>query len=393
MSSKGHQTHRHPDDWDEPVEIPEINHDISAILVPFDGSAGSERGLAYAEMVARITNAEISVLVAFDPPLTVRRRGILLVEQQRAELEEDAKELATEATEALIQRGSRAKAIIVRGDPVQAILEAIESDDPDLVVIGRRGSTRSKASCSDRSRCGWPATPPFRCCWAVAAPGRRPLAAGSAGRRGRACAAGGDARRRARLGPGARRVHEHRGREAAGVPELDGLHRAEHAAELHAGHRHRDHLRDVHVERRAAEAARAGEAGAPGRPARHDVRPDRPVGQLRAGVPRRRPDPEARPRPDPEPDNLGEEFRHEGFDPGNAYTVPWATGTTGIAYNHDEFDEPPGYEVFLDDKVRNKATILDETRDAYAVALFSLARARTRPTGPTSTTPPTGCST
>jgi nucleotide-binding universal stress UspA family protein len=134
-----HQTHRHPDDWDEPVEVPEINRDISSILVPFDGSAGAERGLAYAEMVAQITNAEISVLVAFDPPMTVRRRGILLVEQQRAELEEDARELATEAAEALIQRGSRAKAIIVRGDPVQAILEAIDSDEPDLVVIGRRG--------------------------------------------------------------------------------------------------------------------------------------------------------------------------------------------------------------------------------------------------------------
>ena len=40
-----HTTHRHPDDWDEPVEIPEINREIARILVPFDGSAGSERGL------------------------------------------------------------------------------------------------------------------------------------------------------------------------------------------------------------------------------------------------------------------------------------------------------------------------------------------------------------
>jgi spermidine/putrescine transport system substrate-binding protein len=72
--------------------------------------------------------------------------------------------------------------------------------------------------------------------------------------------------------------------------------------------------------------------------------------------------------------NLAPEFRHEGFDPGNTNTVPWATGTTGIAYNRDEFDEPPGYDVFLDAKVKNKATILDEMRDAYAVALFSLGK-------------------
>jgi nucleotide-binding universal stress UspA family protein len=137
----GHTTHQHPADWDEPVAIPEIGSDVSSILVPFDGSAGSERGLAYAELVARVTNAEIAVLVAFDPPVTVRRRGILLVEQARAELEEDARELATEAAEALIERGSRARGIVVRGDPVQAILEAIETDEPDLVVIGRRGLT------------------------------------------------------------------------------------------------------------------------------------------------------------------------------------------------------------------------------------------------------------
>lgn len=71
--------------------------------------------------------------------------------------------------------------------------------------------------------------------------------------------------------------------------------------------------------------------------------------------------------------NLDEEFRHESFDPGNEYTVPWATGTTGLAYSTEEFDEPPGY-VFLDEKVKNRATILDETRDAYAVALFSLGK-------------------
>jgi nucleotide-binding universal stress UspA family protein len=134
-----HSTHRHPDDWDEPVEIPEINREIGRILVPFDGSAGSERGLAYAELVAQIASAEIVIVVAFDPPMTVRRRGILLVEQAREEMQEDATELAEEAATLLIQRGHRARGIVVRGDPVQAILETIESEAPDVVVIGRRG--------------------------------------------------------------------------------------------------------------------------------------------------------------------------------------------------------------------------------------------------------------
>jgi spermidine/putrescine transport system substrate-binding protein len=71
-------------------------------------------------------------------------------------------------------------------------------------------------------------------------------------------------------------------------------------------------------------------------------------------------------------ENIEAEFRDQSYDPGNRYSVPWATGTTGIAYNTEEFDEPPGYDVFLDPAVRNRATMLDETRDAYAAALFSL---------------------
>jgi len=134
-----HTTHRHPDDWDEPVEVPEINREISRILVPFDGSAGAERGLAYAELVAQIAAAEIVIVVAFDPPMTVRRRGILMVEQAREEMQVDATELAEEAAGLLIQRGNRARGIVVRGDPVQAILETIDTEEPDLVVIGRRG--------------------------------------------------------------------------------------------------------------------------------------------------------------------------------------------------------------------------------------------------------------
>ena len=79
------------------------------------------------------------IVVAFDPPMTVRRRGILMVEQAREEMQQDATELAEEAAGLLIQRGNRARGIVVRGDPVQAILETIDAEEPDLIVIGRRG--------------------------------------------------------------------------------------------------------------------------------------------------------------------------------------------------------------------------------------------------------------
>jgi spermidine/putrescine-binding protein len=52
--------------------------------------------------------------------------------------------------------------------------------------------------------------------------------------------------------------------------------------------------------------------------------------------------------------------------------VPWATGTTGIGYDTTVFDEPPGWEVFLDDAHAGKLTLLDERREAFAAALLSL---------------------
>ena len=71
-------------------------------------------------------------------------------------------------------------------------------------------------------------------------------------------------------------------------------------------------------------------------------------------------------------DNLAEEFRREPFDPGNRFSVPWASGTTGIGYDATEFDEPPDWNVFLDPTFQGAMTILDETRDAFGAALFAL---------------------
>jgi putrescine transport system substrate-binding protein len=71
-------------------------------------------------------------------------------------------------------------------------------------------------------------------------------------------------------------------------------------------------------------------------------------------------------------DNLQPELREAAFDPGNRYTVPWATGTTGIAYDPAAVPDPPGWEVFLDPSLSGRMTLLEEIRDAFAAALFSL---------------------
>jgi spermidine/putrescine-binding protein len=59
-------------------------------------------------------------------------------------------------------------------------------------------------------------------------------------------------------------------------------------------------------------------------------------------------------------------------DPGNRYSVPWATGTTGIGYDATVFSEPPTWEVFADSAHSGRMSLLDERREAFAAALFAL---------------------
>lgn len=129
-------------DDEAPLEIPEIDRSIERILVPVDGSPGSETGMAWADLVARTTKAEVIVVVTFNPPSAIRRRGILETEHLRTEMEEDAKEVATEAAQLFLERGHRARALVVVGDAAEAILETAEAERADLIVMGRRGLGR-----------------------------------------------------------------------------------------------------------------------------------------------------------------------------------------------------------------------------------------------------------
>jgi putrescine transport system substrate-binding protein len=73
-------------------------------------------------------------------------------------------------------------------------------------------------------------------------------------------------------------------------------------------------------------------------------------------------------------DNLAPAFRDPGFDPGNTYSIPWATGTTGIGYDSSIFSQPPSWDVFLNQTYAGKMTLLEEIRDAFSAALFLLGK-------------------
>ena len=127
-----------PDDWDEPVQIPDPP-EVSAVLVPFDGSHSAERALAWAEGMVSASGGEVIVMVAYEPPLTKKGRGSSYVEAITAAMEEEAKLLAAEAVELLVSRGVRSRGIVVRGEASAAALDTAESEGCAAVVLGRRG--------------------------------------------------------------------------------------------------------------------------------------------------------------------------------------------------------------------------------------------------------------
>jgi nucleotide-binding universal stress UspA family protein len=142
---------RRPDDWDQPVAIPG-SPKPRKILVPFDGSHTGERALAWSILAARNNDAEVVVVVAFDPPLTVKGRGASYVEEMKAMLEEEAHGLAEESVARLLDHGVTARGVVVKGDVARAILEAADEESVDMIIIGRQGLTHEVGGTLEKFR-------------------------------------------------------------------------------------------------------------------------------------------------------------------------------------------------------------------------------------------------
>ncbi|GAA0632954.1 polyamine ABC transporter substrate-binding protein [Kutzneria viridogrisea] len=71
--------------------------------------------------------------------------------------------------------------------------------------------------------------------------------------------------------------------------------------------------------------------------------------------------------------NLDPRFANGDYDPGNKYSVPWAWGTTGLAYSRKQLgDSVTGFSAFDLAAARGRSTILDEARDALGLGLIAL---------------------
>ena len=109
---------------------------FKTIIVPVDGSTGSERILLFAEHVARHNQAQVIVVHAYAVPTVYAWTdgyAALL-----GELETIANEVVQDAVDALLGAGITASGDVRQGDPVTAILDAVRIHEADLIVMGSR---------------------------------------------------------------------------------------------------------------------------------------------------------------------------------------------------------------------------------------------------------------
>lgn len=140
-----------PGDWEAPVALPAAPRP-QKVLIPFDGSHTAERALSWGILVAKNNDAEVVVVVAFDPPLTVRGRGAAYVEEMKVELHGEALSLAEESVALLQSQGVNARGVVVRGDVARGILETAEEEGVDMIIIGRQGVTHEMGDALDKFR-------------------------------------------------------------------------------------------------------------------------------------------------------------------------------------------------------------------------------------------------
>jgi spermidine/putrescine transport system substrate-binding protein len=66
-------------------------------------------------------------------------------------------------------------------------------------------------------------------------------------------------------------------------------------------------------------------------------------------------------------------YKNESFDPGNVYSMPWATGMTGIAYNPKYVkEEITGFASLFDPKYKGKVGMFSDTQEIGNFGMLAL---------------------
>ena len=110
---------------------------FSRILFAHDGGMLAERALVYLEHIARVENAEVTVLHAYQVP--DRYAATDGYEALRTQYEAVAQEIVDDAVALLRERNIAVQGLVLAGDSAQVILDIAAREKMSLIVMGTRG--------------------------------------------------------------------------------------------------------------------------------------------------------------------------------------------------------------------------------------------------------------
>ena len=109
------------------------------ILVTTDGSPVIERAVLYAEHLARVEQAEIIVLHAYEPP--TRYSGYAGYDQLIERYQAVAQAVVDDTVNELKEDGVAARGEVRMGPSAESIVAAATDNDIDLIIMGTRGNS------------------------------------------------------------------------------------------------------------------------------------------------------------------------------------------------------------------------------------------------------------
>ena len=122
------------------------------ILLPHDGVPEHDPSLQYGMELARLTNAELKLVMVIPTASTLKGAeaavGQMLPRSTRAMLElaqQDGIEHLRKDTEELRSKGLQADFEVLRGDPTTCIIQISEQFAADVIVLGTHGKSGAKA--------------------------------------------------------------------------------------------------------------------------------------------------------------------------------------------------------------------------------------------------------
>ncbi len=120
------------------------------ILLPIDGTKHSEKTIDYAINMAKSNKASIVVIHAVELSRLGIKSAAGILQSAKLGQEENAKKLVAKVIAKLKRQNINATGVVVMSKAEKAILSSIETEKPDVVVMGSHSSGTGLGSTARR---------------------------------------------------------------------------------------------------------------------------------------------------------------------------------------------------------------------------------------------------